>query len=215
MKLKRILAILLSAVLLLSLVACGVEDIAPKADDKSDVPVDEKEPKDEDIPFDSGVLATSVDAFCEGLTLDNYRERKDEIPETFVTFLETKEQYEALLDTETVEMIQAQKPEDRIPFAKQACETMERYTDAFLAEKQVIAITCVEPCIGGDCFVVKEFVQKEDGTYHLQVALQWETSDATSVGLSFLVAHTLTIEVDRSLDITPENLTVGLWDSRI
>lgn len=217
MKMKKIIAMLLSVVILLSFVACGAEVIVPKEDDQPDDPdlYPSDNPPADDIPFESGVLATSVDAFCEGLILDNYWERRDEIPETFVTFLETKEQYEAMLDTETVEMIQAQKPEDRIPLAQQACETMDRYTDAFLAEKQVIAITYIERCIGGDCFMVKELIQNEDGTYHLQVALQWETSDSTSSGQSYLFAHTITIEVDRSLGITPENLTVGVWDFRI
>ncbi len=203
---KKLLAILLSMVLLLSLAACGKTEV-PKEDDKLGTSVDDKKPDDSSIPFESGILPTHVGAFYDDVTLENYDERKDEIPDVIVTFLETSEQCNVLLDAETVELIQAQSPEDRTPLAQQAVETLNKYTDVFWAGTQVIAITRVKFIDDGSHLEVKELIQNEDGKYHLVVGLKY---DDVATGSRLLHTDTLTVEIDKSLGITSENLTVEL-----
>lgn len=206
---KKTLAIILSIMLLLSLIACGKTEV-PKEDDKLGISVDDKKPDDSSLPFESGILPTHAGAFYEDLTLENYDERKNEIPDAIVTVLETTEQCNELIHPEYFTYVENGKI-DAVVNGQIMADTVNKYTDAFLAEKQVIAVTCIRVNNAYAFLRAEELVLNEDGTYSLNVAMV-QAIDSTIDGTLEVLSYTITIEVDKSLGITPENLTVEVID---
>ena len=206
---KKILCMFLSALLLLSLFACGAEDTEPKDNNTPDIPVDDEtkddeQSEDDSIPFDSGFLATWVGGFYPDITSEEvYMERKDEISHQFVTVLETYDQCIAPIVPDYWHDAEDGKLD--MDWAQKTHDTISRYTDVYLAEKQVIAVTRIEFTAAVLHPVVKELTQNEDGTYRLVVAMDYNFSMSSEVTA---VCNTITIEVDKSLGITPQNLTV-------
>ena len=208
---KKRTALLLIAVVCITLicVGCATENITQKepTNDKPDIPVeDDNVPQTEKIKFESGILPTYVGAFYDDLTYENYPERKADIPDPLVTFVQTSEECNALIEPTFFEQIE-EFGIDFFPATTQKMyATTQKYTDSFFADKQIIVITHFQTGVLGDYLVAKELVREETGRYCLVVELkQGGGGDADG-----LFIDTISVEVDRSLGITAENLTVEL-----
>ena len=208
---KKTVALLLALLMIASLAACGKTEV-PKENENANTSVNDKKPedtetpKDNSIPFESGRLPTMADLFYEGLTIDNYPERKDEIQNLIVNVVETREQCEALIHPEYYELLEEIGDVELLQGkTKTMYDTINKYTADFLSEKQVIAVTYIGRHSCGDEPVLKELTHNADGTYRLVIAMDyWSTFTDPET----LACFTVTIEVDKSLDLTPENLTV-------
>ena len=225
---KKILSILLAGLLLLSLIACGAEDITPPKNDEPDLPAedqtsednenpedseqpkDDETPEDNGIPFESGILPTLVSAFYDDLTYFNFKQKKDEIPDPIVNFVDTVAEFERLVDMETMESLQELLPEHRTPMAQEACELTEKVqsTEDFFETKQLITVTHLQTGVSGDYLVAEKLIKEEDGSYRLLVSNGCKITSADDG----LFIDMVGVIVEKSLGITPENLTVELVD---
>ena len=208
---KKTIVLLLALLMLAALAACGKTE-APKEDNKLGTSVDDKKPEDNEtsednsVSFESGRLPTMADSFYEDLTYDNYSERMDEIQHLIVNVVETREQCEALIHPKYYEFLEEINDVESLQGKTETMyDTINKYTADFLSEKQVIAITYIGRHSCGDEPVVKELIRNEDGTYSVVIAMDYYF---TFTDITEVPCFTVTIEVDRTLGITPENLTV-------
>ena len=207
---NKVLLLLMVIMCVASLcMGCATENITPKepANDAPDISVaDENVPQTERIKFENGILPTHVGAFYDDLTYENYPERKADIPDPLVTFVQTSEECNALIDPTFLDQIE-EFGIDFFPSTTQKMyATTQKYTDSFFADKQIIVITHFQTAVSGDYLVAKELVREENERYRLVVELkQGGGGDADG-----LFIDTISVEVNRSLGITVENLTVEL-----
>ncbi len=204
---KKILCMFLSAVILLSLVACG-EDITPNESEKEepDVTVEEEEKKPQEcqVEYELGTLALLTNEEFEGKT------------NPIVMYIDTYEECRAITNDSLLSEIEAHYDDCSESYRKLYDYSTKKYTDAFFEEKQIILVVWHEWMGGGNPkFIVTDLVavtaENQSSTYRLTVEFSDSGfgSDAESM---FTSIHT--VEVEKSLGITPENLTVELIDKR-
>ena len=211
MKIKKLLAIFLSAMLLLSLFACG-ENITPKEDEKEPPATPEDAPKEDDtIPFSYGrlpIITDEIAAVWEMNVIDFENEYGDEILK-FVNVYQAKGEYYPHLLPWFVDTLENNNPKTEEETYMVEC--VNRYNEAFFEEKQLLTITLVSITSYGYSVHAEKItpVIDESGntTYHVQLRLKYNTFGADAMGVG---ASTVSIELDKSLNISRENVVVEI-----
>ena len=200
MKMKNMLALLLSMVLLLSLAACG-ENITPTTDTPDDVPVAEEEPEKVIIETEMGTMPLYYEDY-ELLERDAFKAQyATGITEPIVRVFTSQEEIKPLIAPYLWTVY---------PNKEGLLGSYVEYDDAFFETKKVVSITF---------YTVKRIKLKvdyvysqtdKDGvtTYHAKVVVRYTDMSGEGSG------ETVSIAIDKNIDITPENLTINLVDLR-
>ena len=200
MKMKNMLALLLSMVLLLSLAACG-ENITPTTDTPDDVPVAEEEPEKVIIETEMGTMPLYYEDY-ELLERDAFKAQyATGITEPIVRVFTSQEEIKPLIHPTLWTVY---------PNRDSLLGSYVEYDDAFFETKKVVSITF---------YTVKRIKLKvdyvysqtdKDGvtTYHAKVVVRYTDMSGEGSG------ETVSIAIDKNIDITPENLTINLVDLR-
>ena len=213
---RKIFALLLALVMLLLLIACGKTEV-PKENDNVNTSVNDKKPedtetpKDNSIPFSCGrlpIITDEIAAVWEMNVIDFENEYGDEILK-FVNVYQAKGEYYPHLLPWFVDTLENNNPKTEEETYMVEC--VNRYNEAFFEEKQLLTITLVSITSYGYTVHAEKItpVIDESGntTYHIQLRLKYNTFGADAMGVG---ASTVSIELDKSLHITPENLTIEL-----
>ena len=212
MRMKKLLAIFLSTVLLLSLAACG-ENITPTTDDPYDAPVTENTPKKTSLPFEVGALdvVSGEDEYALA-TWDDLKQNKNfqnGLSQLFVDVISDSETCREMISPNMLEAYEnneflAEKFQERR-------DHFYRYDEAFFEEKELISLTFWSAdTLFLEVVKLQTYVDA-DGTTQYHVILR--VSNSTT--LDNLIRENIVLEVDKDLGITPENLTVEIRDKRI
>ena len=203
---KKILSMLLAGLLLLSLFACG-ENITPTTDtpdDEPDVSVEEEDkgPKEGQVEYELGTLALLTNEEFEGKT------------NPIVMYIDTYEECRAITNDSLLSEIGAHYDDWPESYRKLYDYSTKKYTEAFFEEKQIILVVWREWVGGGNPkFKVNDLVavtvEGQSPTYRLTVEFS-DSGFGPDAEAMFTSVHT--VEVEKSLGITPENLTVEVID---
>ena len=203
---KKILSILLAGLLLLSLFACG-ENITPTTDTPDDVPVAEEEPEKVIIETEMGTMPLYYEDY-ELLERDAFKAQyATGITEPIVRVFTSQEEIKPLIHPTLWTVY---------PNKEGLLGSYVEYDDAFFETKKVVSITF---------YTLKRIELKvdyvysqtdKDGvtTYHAKVVVRDSVWTVEGSSFTSLYYGTVTIAVDKKLDITPENLTINLVDLR-
>lgn len=208
---KKIFTVVLLAGVLLFLFACA-EDITQKEDEKEPPATQEDAPKEDDtIPFAYGrlpIITDEIAAVWEMNVIDFENEYGDEILK-FVNVYQAKEEYYPHLLPWFVDTLEKNNPGTEEETYMVEC--VNRYNEAFFEEKQLLTVTLVSITSYGYTVHAEKITpitdENGDVTYHVQLRIKHNEfgADATGVG-----ASTVSIELDKTFHITPENLTIEL-----
>ena len=213
MKMKKLLAIFLSTVLLLSLAACG-ENITPTTDEPYDAPVTENTPKKTSLPFEVGTLevASGEDVYMWA-TADELKENanyREDLSELFVDVIADREM---CLEMLSPIMLEAYENNALLsPRLETRRECFYRYDEAFFEQKKLVSFTLWST----DILVLEvahlqSYVDIDGSTkYHAVLNVKTNQMEFGRINRGNIV-----LEIEKNIDITPENLTVDLVDLRI
>ncbi len=208
---KKLLAIILSAVMLLSLAACA-EDVTTKENKKEPPATQEDAPKEDDsIPFAYGQLPIITDEIAAmwGMNVVDFENEYGDEVLKFVNVYQAKEEYYPHLLPWFVDTLEKNNP--RTEEETYMVECVNRYNKAFFEEKQLLTVTLVSITSYGYTVHAKKITpitdENGDVTYHVQLRLKHNEFGADGMGVG---ANTVSIELDKSVHITPENLTIEL-----
>ncbi len=202
MRRNVIVWLLIMAFVLLSCMGCASEDIVPKgpASDVSDALGEgENERKEEPVAYEVGWLALAEEYYAEKTS-------------PFVLYAETYKECQALLNQTWIEMLK--DASDESEWDKEQYELTTKYTEEYFETKELIIAVWYEKNTSGMTeYRVNSLVSVEEEGKETTFCLTTELYDVAgeaAVGASALRVYA--IEIDKSLGITPENLTFEWLD---